>query len=261
MFVAGLAISTALFARAGLAQFHGGKPAAGQAVPSANGTAVASEGGLPTIYRGENQQTGMIDTRAVDGAKLVYTDVRNAVVWGRAIYHADDSYTESKLDDATNSLSQETKSANGVTLMRRLISLDAKGNPSEILIYDGRGQYRYRGQILYDLRGRFAEEQIYDTGGQLLRRTIQEYEPSGRPLPLKVVDDLAKIPPDLKLVITQADGTAKDARRAEQAYQSFLREAREVRPAAGSTASGSVPPGGEKPRKPGLLSRIFGPKN
>ena len=241
------------------AQFHNPGPT-GQAVPSANGTSMVANPNAPAVYRGAQQGAGMIDTRAVDGAKLAYTDFRTAVVWGRAIYHNDDTYTESKQDSETNSLTQETKSANGVTLMRRLISLDTNGNPSEILIYDGRGQYRYRGQILYNRQGRFSEEQIFDTNNQLLRRTIQEYDATGRPLSLKVVDDLAKIPADLKLVITQSDGVVKDAKRAEQAYQEFLKEAKEVRPGQPDSGAASPPVAKEEPKKPGIFGRFFNKK-
>lgn len=243
-------------------QFHNGN-APGQTVPSANGTAMATGAGGPTIYRGDRQSAGMIDTGSVDGAKLVYTDFRNAVVWGRAIYHSDDSYTESKLDDETRSLTQETKSPNGVTLMKRLISLDANGNPSEIMIYDGRGQYRYRGQILRDYQGRFSEEQIFDTNGQLLRRTIQEYDPTGKALPLKVVDDLAKIPADLKLVITQADGVGQDGKKAQENYQRFLEEAREVTPGSSANTAAAEPAAGqaEPGKKAGFFKRFFGTKD
>ncbi|MCB1076237.1 MAG: hypothetical protein KDM64_00290, partial [Verrucomicrobiae bacterium] len=240
----------------GHAQFHSG-PATGQVVPSANGTMVTNSPNAPAVYRGQNQGAGMFDTGAVDGAKLGYIDFRTAEVWGRAIYHADGSYTESNQPIAENSMTQETKSANGVTLMKRLITFDTSKRPSEILIYDGRGNFRYRGQILYDRLGRFNEEQIYDTKNQLLRRTIQEYNPAGQALPLKVVDDLSKIPADLKLIITQADGVpTREQQLANQ--QRFWDEAREVKPAqAASGNSGAAAAGtAASPKKESVWSRF-----
>jgi len=214
-----------------------------------NGNHSANQSGSKAaVYLNETQSTGYLDTGAVEGARLGYADIRNPDIWGRAIYHGDGSYTESKQDAETNSLTQETKSAGGVLLQKRLISLDAKGRPSEILIYDGRGQYRYRGQILYNSLGLPYEEQIYDTNSRLLRRRIQEYDPLGKRLRLKVVDDLSKIPADLRLVITRVDGAGHDKKAAARNYEQFVEAAEE---------RSTDPRGKTKEKKPGFFRRMF----
>lgn len=231
------------------AQFHS-KTQDGRTV-SAAPSPVAAAGNAPsrTIYQ-TGASSGLIDTGEM-GSTLGYTDIRNPEIWGRAIFHDDGTYTESKQDASTNALTQETKSPSGVLIQRRLISLDAKGRPSEVLIYDGRGQYRYRGQIIYDLQGRFQEEQIFDTNSVLLRRRIQEYELSGAPKPLQVIDDASKIPADLKLVITQSDGAARDGEIAQREAERFRQQARENR---GNPAA--APASAAEEEKPGLWRRL-----
>lgn len=129
-------------------------------------------------------------------------------IWGRSIHHGDGTYTESKQDNVTNTLEQITKSKNGVKLQVRKITLDASGRPSEVHIYDGRDQFKYRGLLVYDTFGRFAEEQIHDAKGTLIRRKVQTYDARGEKLPLRSWDYVANVPEDLKLVITRDDDTA-----------------------------------------------------
>ena len=124
-------------------------------------------------------------------------------IWGRAIHHSDGSFTESKQDMLTNTLEQITKSKNGVKLQRRMVTLDELGRPGEVLIYDGRDQFKYRGVQIYDTFGRFSEEQLYDAKGTLIRRKVQEYDPRGEKMPLRSWDYVANVPEDLKLVITR----------------------------------------------------------
>ncbi len=123
-------------------------------------------------------------------------------VWGRGIHHADGSFTESKQDTKTKTLEQITKK-NDVTLQRRMIMLDQFGRPTEVMIYDGRGTFKYRGVQVYDSFGRFAEEQIYDPTGKLIRRKVQGYTPQGAKMPVRSWDYVDNIPADLKLVITR----------------------------------------------------------
>lgn len=209
-----------------------------------------------TVYQ-TSDNVGLVDTGEM-GSRLGYADLRNPEIWGRAIYHDDGTYTESKQDASTNALTQDTKSPSGVLVQRRLISLDAKGRPSEVLIYDGRGQYRYRGQIIYDLQGRFQEEQIYDTKSVLLRRRVQEYEPNGTPRPVQVIDDLSKIPADLKLVITRGDGISRDGEIAQQEARRFREQASERRAEAqrGAEPAANGVNGAAAREKPGFFQRL-----
>lgn len=137
------------------------------------------------------------------GARMGRQDSKNVEVWGRAIHHTDGTYTESKQDNLTNTLEQITKSDNGVKLQRRMVMLDETGRPTEVMIYDGRDQFKYRGVQIYDQLGRFTEEQLYDAEGTLIRRKVQEYDPAGNKLPVRSWDYVANIPADLKLVITR----------------------------------------------------------
>ncbi|MDF1741474.1 MAG: hypothetical protein P1U86_20095 [Verrucomicrobiales bacterium] len=123
-------------------------------------------------------------------------------VWGRGIHHTDGSFTESKQDTKTKTLEQITKK-NNVTLQRRMIMLDQFGRPTEVMIYDGRGTFKYRGVQVYDSFGRFAEEQIYDPSGKLIRRKVQGYTPQGAKMPVRSWDYVDNIPSDLRLVITR----------------------------------------------------------
>ena len=236
-----------------LAQFHGGTQD-GRTVAVQPNPAGGANPNAPAIYQGANMNAGVVDTGI--GGSLGYMDVRRVEAWGRAIYHSDGSYTESTTPKAENSMIQATKSPNGVLLFRRIISLDNYHRPKEVLIYDGRGLFRFRGEIVYDNQGRFREEMIFDAQNQLLRRRIQEYRPDGTAGGLKIVDDLSKVPADLKLVITRQDGY--DAEVAQRNQDEFWRQASERQKEdnrRGAEESASAAP--EKEKKRGGLLRFF----
>lgn len=171
-------------------------------------------------------------------------------IWGRAIHHSDGSFTESRKQVETNTIEQITKSKSGVTLQRRMVMLDERGNPVEVLIYDGRNQFKYRGLQVYDRLGRFAEEQIYDAEGTLIRRKVQEYDPRGGQLPLRSWDYVANVPADLRLVISQDDSAAPGSLQASPRMASS--------PGA-QPASPAEENATRAPRRG--LPRIFAPRN
>ena len=141
---------------------------------------------------------------------------RQIEVWARRIEHSDGTYTESiesNEKEETNSIEQITKSANGTTLQKRLVRLDRYKRPAEVLIRDGRGTFKYRGVMVYDELGRFAEEQLFDANGTLIRRKVQEYTSDGFPKPVRSWDYVANVPDDLKLVITRGNEDATDVDR------------------------------------------------
>lgn len=177
-----------------------------QAAAMAGGTSPAVGGGIGggdmVLPEGQRQALSQY------GVKLSEMSGKRVDIWGRAIHHSDGSFTESKQDMLTNTLEQITKSKNGTKLQRRMITLDEMGRPAEAMIYDGREQFKYRGLQLYDTFGRFAEEQLYDINGTLIRRKIQEYTPQGEKLPVHSVDYVANVPEDLKLVITRESESA-----------------------------------------------------
>ncbi len=177
--------------------------------------------------------------------KLRQTQGKPIDIWGRAIHHSDGSFTESKQDLLTNTLEQVTKSKNGVKLQRRMIMLDDFGRPGEVLIYDGRDQFKYRGLQIYDTLGRFSEEQIYDAKGTLIRRKCRPTIPRDE-LPLRSWDYVANVPADLRLVITEEDPRAPGSAPSAQA------------PNSSQTSADTAAPAGEKK---GLnLRGIFGSK-
>lgn len=190
-------------------------------------------------------------------------------IWGRAIHHSNGTYTESRQDVRTNTLEQITKSKNGTRLQRRMIVLNEQGRPSEVMIYDGRDQFKYRGKQVYDPLGRFAEEQIYDTAGTLIRRKVQEYNSQGQMLPMRSWDYVANVPEDLKLVITQEEEQPAAPQAAPKKERSglFSGGAKSQAPVIAATPPSQIQgnpvpetssPG--EPRKGLKLGRLFGGK-
>ncbi|MDF1824647.1 MAG: hypothetical protein P1U68_08390 [Verrucomicrobiales bacterium] len=180
-------------------QAAGSHSMAGGTSSGNDGAGAAYSGGDMILPEGKRQALGQYNPR------ISRMNGKNADIWGRAIHHTDGSYTESKQDNLSNTLEQETKSKNGVRLQRRIVMLDQSGRPAEVMIYDGRDQFKYRGLLLYDAFGRFVEEQVYDAAGTLIRRKVQEYTPQGLKKPARSWDYVENIPSDLKLVITQEE--------------------------------------------------------
>jgi len=263
------------------AQFHGDKTAPGAGAPSgamaggaittppanamqqgatvaplANPAAGARVGSNPnsTIYMSDAQREAYKD----QNLRMGEMQDRYAEVWARAIRHTDESFTETVQDTKSSTLEQVTRSKNGVTLQTRKIMLDSIGRPSEVLIYDGRDQFKYRGMQVYDQYGRFEEEQLYDTENKLLRRRIQEYDSKGAALPVKSVDYVANVPTDLKLVITRESEEAPKVPAAAPPRRGLFGNGRQD---AGAPSAPTAPQraGGEAaPSRGSGLGRIFG---
>lgn len=236
--VLGIVTATALTSIA-QAQFHnktktGATTVNPQAIQQAQQQQAAQMSGQPVgmgLGLGANSTMFMSDAQraafARNNPQLGKMDEKHATIWGRAIHHTDGSFTESKQDSKTKTLEQVTKKGkvNPVTIQRRMILLDDSGRPSEVMIYDGRGEFKYRGVQVYDRMGRFSEEQLYDPDGKLIRRKVQEYAQNGEKLPLRSVDYVENVPEDLKLVITRESETtqvadASNSRRPVQATAS-----------------------------------------
>lgn len=205
------------------------------------------------------------------GVKLSEMTGKQVDIWGRSIHHSDETYTESKQDMLTNTLKQVTKSKNGTRLQTRMISLDGMGRPSEVMIYDGRDQFKYRGLQLYDKLGRFSEEQIYDAAGTLIRRKVQEYSPRGEKRPVRSWDYVANVPDDLKLVITRESEEQGEVASADPGTKTKARQGlfgRATKQASPPAATNSMPAASSRPQavdaaseKKGLnLGRFFSGK-
>lgn len=216
------------------AQFHQKKSDGGTAVNAkavtnaANGTANSGTGGRPQVQtQGQRPSLpGKVDANPF-GAMYIdehWRDSRHQVrfgeqdegpitKWGRAIHHSDGTYTESVSEPGQRMMTQLTKSkSTGTTLQKRVINFDESGRAQEVLIYDGRGRFKYRGVLHYDKLGRFQEERLFDGEEKLLRRKIQEYGPDGRRRPIHTVDYVKNVPDDLKLVISRESEEEKEQR-------------------------------------------------
>ncbi|MDF1752235.1 MAG: hypothetical protein P1U89_05590 [Verrucomicrobiales bacterium] len=134
-------------------------------------------------------------------------------IWGRAENHSDGTYTETISDiehvQADNLVIQHTKkkslTGDDPIVLERKITLNPSGNPDEVMIYDGRGSYKYRGKFVYDNFGRVIEQRLWSSSGAPLRKVVQKYDHQGEPLPLETYDYSKNIPADLQLVVTQTD--------------------------------------------------------
>ncbi len=267
----------AMVSTSAFAQFHQNKSGqtgvSKQAVTTAQqqAAAMSSQGG---ITQGGNAQLGTnaLSTIYVSeahkrayGARLGEQETKIIHVWGRAIHHSDGTYTESKQDELTNTLEQITKSENGTKLQRRMVMLDARGRPEEIMIYDGRDKFKYRGVHLYDTLGRFSEEQLYDAEGTLIRRKVQEYSPTGSKLPVRSWDYVENVPEDLKLVITRESEDPTSNRNSEPQKQErrglFGNRKEEPKASQAGQPGETTPPAvSEEKRKTLNLPRFFGGK-
>ncbi len=183
------------------AHFNANRPAGAQPVAATPGASGASPqvgfNGASTIYVSEAHRQNY-------GVEMGEQEDMRIHVWGRSIHHSDGSYTESReQNDEQHYLEQTTYSKNGVEIQRRSISLDQRGRPDEVMIYDGRGTFKYRGKHVYDQLGRFSEEHLFSADGTLIRRKVQEYTNEGKRMPLRSWDYVENIPNDLQLVITR----------------------------------------------------------
>ncbi|NLT71356.1 MAG: hypothetical protein GXX91_11775 [Verrucomicrobiaceae bacterium] len=231
-----------------------------QQAASMSGRAVAGLGGgigggdmiLPEAQRQALSQYGV---------RLGEMTGKQVDIWGRAIHHSDETYTESKQDMLTNTLKQVTKSKNGTRLQTRMISLDQMGRPSEVMIYDGRGQFKYRGVQLYDTLGRFSEEQIYDAKGTLIRRKVQEYTARGEKLPVRSWNYVANVPEDLKLVITRESEEPESAAPVAKTRSGLFGGAAKQAPSPQATSPRETADAAPAPGRRGLnLGRFFSGK-
>lgn len=144
---------------------------------------------------------------------------RDAAVWGRAIFHPNGNFTESKLDEVQRTLQQHTYRAKkqdsdkSILLQKRLIKLNDAGRPMEVLIYNSSGQLTNRGTLFYDPLGRLKEERLFDTQNQMVRRKIQTYGKDGKKLPLRTFNYGKGLADDVDLLITsesvQKEGKAE----------------------------------------------------
>ncbi len=265
-------------AGSGQAQFHN-KDEKGQVVVNRQAQSNAMvQKGRAQIGRGIN--SGMLQGASMylpswaseKGIQLSEMGARGSFILGQTVRHSDGRYTEttrekvvSSFAKSTQPIEQTTFSPEGIELSKRRITFDEYGNPKEVIIRDAKGNFKYRGLLVYDpMTRRLKEEQIYDVNNILLRRNIQDYDPAGNMLPYKSVDYVANVPDDLELVITEAGEKAKAEGRPPKRFFQFGRKKDEAAAASRTLApAGSVVTTGpvtQEKEKKGFLKGVFGKK-
>ncbi len=104
-------------------------------------------------------------------------------VEGRALLHQDGTRTDSVKDLNKHEMTETTFNANSVVIAKKIFLLNANGDPTQGVIYDGAGHLIARAQFFFDDLGRLSEERCTNTQNQIFRRVIHRYDPSGRALP------------------------------------------------------------------------------
>lgn len=196
-----------------------------------------------------------------------------AANWGRAIVHSDGSYTTTKQDIEKGAdiigggslvIEQLTVSKRGQDLWKRLISLNEVGAPTDVLIYDGRGDLRYRGELVYDANGVFQEEALLSIEGNLLRRTVQPYDQRGQPLPERIFQYDKNLPEGLQIIISEEDGGQAGSTTERIGWLKARQERKDMERQAESRGAESEYGGfgqagsAQPPEKKGFFKKMFG---
>lgn len=109
-------------------------------------------------------------------------------VEGRALLHQDGTRTDSIKDLNKHEMSETTYSANNVVIAKKIFLLNATGDPTQGVIYDGAGNLIARAHFIFDDLGRLAEERCTNTQNQIFRRVIHRYDFNGKALPVDAHD-------------------------------------------------------------------------
>lgn len=186
-------------------------------------------GTAPSGTQGTATPSSNVDMRGWSYGEM---DAREPTVWGRAIFHPNGNFTESKLTEGQPILTQHTYRAKKqdsdepVLVQKRVIKLNASGRPAEVLIYDAAGRLTHRGVLFYDPAGRLTEERLFNTGNTLVRRKIQTYAASGEKLPLRTFNYGKGLADDVDLMITR-ESVQKEAAgggKVEKEKKGFLKK-------------------------------------
>lgn len=100
----------------------------------------------------------------------------------RALLHQDGTRTDSIKDLNKHEITETMFSANNVVIAKKKFLLNAKGDPTQGVIYDGADNLIARVQFFFDDLGRVAEERCMNTQGEIFRRVIHRYDANGKAL-------------------------------------------------------------------------------
>lgn len=116
----------------------------------------------------------------------------------RMVRHNDGSRTVTAKDTSKAEQEVLTYDPQGDLKLRRIYQLDRYGKPVNFMIQDGQGTAVLRGEFTYDVRDRMSEERLYSVpGNQMIRKLVQDYDPStGKKLNPRI-QNFAALPSEL----------------------------------------------------------------
>ncbi len=115
-------------------------------------------------------------------------------VEARAVLHQDGTRSDSIKDLNKHEMTETTFSANSVVIAKKIFLLNANGDPTQGVIYDGAGNLIARAQFFFDDLGRLTEERCTNTQNQVFRRVIHRYDANGKALPADAHDYAVNAP-------------------------------------------------------------------
>ena len=114
--------------------------------------------------------------------------VGNLAVDARAVIHNDNTRTDVIKDPLKHQMTETTYDSRRVVISQKRYLLNDNGDPTQGQIFDGAGNLIARVQFSFDDLQRLSEERCVNLQGEVFRRVLHQYDPSGTPLPLKAMD-------------------------------------------------------------------------
>lgn len=120
--------------------------------------------------------------------------IKTTQIYAKGILHDDGTRTDSVKDIQKRETAETTYDSRNVVIAKKVFMLNENGDPIQGIIYDGAGNLIARVQFFFDDLGRITEERCLNPQGEIFRRVIRQYDPSGKPLPPKAFDFNVKSP-------------------------------------------------------------------
>lgn len=169
-----------------------------------------------------------------------------AVIQARSTYFQDGSHTETVVDPETKTKTDTTYNVNGVVVSRHQYLLNDQGQVTQGNIYDGAGNLVARSIADFDTYGRPIGSRLFNLQGECFQQTVTEYGADGKAKKPKVINFNVKAP-SMKPAIIDFTGTTAPP-------PSAAGGAAKGRPSATPTA-----PQPEQPKK-SFFKRLFDKK-
>lgn len=114
--------------------------------------------------------------------------IKTTQIYAKGILHEDGTRTDSVKDIQKRETAETTYDSRNVVIAKKVFMLNENGDPIQGIIYDGAGNLIARALFFFDDLGRITEERCVNAQGEIFRRVIRQYDPSGKPLPAKAFD-------------------------------------------------------------------------